>query len=490
MTPKVLFTLLGLASSACIVGDPAPSASNGGAAGTSSTTAGSGTSGGSLAAAGNPQSSGGAASAGNAGSGAAQPGGGATATGGGLGSNGGSALAGSGAGGASASGSGGTNAGASGGGSAGATSHWVGTWACAPQTTEQANLPPSPGLPGNTLRQMVHVSIGGTQLRLRLSNEYGTGPLTLSSVHVAVSKGGGAIDAATDKALAFNGMPALTLAAGKAAFSDPLDFNLTALSDLAITIHVTAQSGDVTGHPGSRTTSFLQTGDAVTAASLTSAVKVEHWYFITGLDVMASADSAAIVVLGDSITDGRGSTTDKNNRWPDILAKRLQASPATSKIGVLNMGIGGNAVLSEQLGPPALQRFDHDVTQQSGARWLIVLEGVNDLGGGLDVTSDLTGAYQTFIGKAHAANLRAYGVPILPILGSSYAVGENVRKAVNDWIRTSKAFDAVIDLDAAVRDPAAPDQLLAAYDSGDHLHPSAAGYQKMGEAVDLSLFKP
>jgi lysophospholipase L1-like esterase len=487
MTPKGLFTLFALASSACIASDPPPSASNGGAAGTSSTTGGSGTSGGSFASAGNPQSSSGA------GSGAAQAGGGATATGGGLGSNGGSALTGGAGGGGSsgASGSGGgTNAGTNGGGSAGAASHWVGTWACAPQTTEQANLPPSPGLPGNTLRQMVHVSIGGTQLRLRLSNEYGTSPLTLSSVHVAVSKGGGAIDAATDKALAFGGVPALTLAAGKAAFSDPLDFNLTALSDLAITIHVTAQSGDVTGHPGSRTTSFLQTGDAVTAASLASAVKVEHWYFITGLDVMADADSAAIVVLGDSITDGRGSTTDKNNRWPDILAKRLQSSPATSKIGVLNMGIGGNAVLSEQLGPPALQRFDHDVTQQSGARWLIVLEGVNDLGGGLDVTSDLTGAYQTFIGKAHAANLRAYGVPILPILGSSYAVGENVRKAVNDWIRTSKAFDAVIDLDAAVRDPAMPDQLLAAYDSGDHLHPSATGYQKMGEAVDLSLFNP
>jgi len=337
---------------------------------------------------------------------------------------------------------------------------------------------------------MIHVSIGGARLRLRLSNQYGTSAVGMSSVHVAVSKGGGAIDPATDKALTFAGMPAVTLAAGTSAFSDPLDFQLSALSDIAISIHFSSQSGDVTGHPGSRTTSFLQTGDAVNAASLASATKAEHWYFITGLDVMADATSAAIVVLGDSITDGRGSTTDMNNRWPDVLAKRLQANSATSKLGVLNMGIGGNSVLSDGIGPTAVERFDRDVTQQSGARWLIVLEGVNDLGGGLDVTSGLTDAYKSFISKAHAANLRAYGVPILPVAGSSYAVGDSVRKTVNDWIRTSGAFDAVVDLDAAVRDPAAPTRLLAAYDSGDHLHPSAAGYQKMGEAVALSLFAP
>jgi lysophospholipase L1-like esterase len=488
MTPKLLLVVAALVFGACSSANPAEPGTPSGTAGNSNggnTTGGNTTGGSGLGGGGNQPVAAGTSNAG----GVAQAGAGGSTTGGGA-TSGGGGSSGDGGGGTGGAATAGTTSGGGGGGSGGGTSHWVGTWACAPQTTEQANLPPSPGLSGNTLRQMIHVSIGGTQLRLRLSNEYGTSPVTMSSVHVAVSKGGGAIDTATDKALSFGGTPALTLAAGKAAFSDPLDFNLAALSDLAVSIRFTSQTGDVTGHPGSRTTSFLQTGDAVSTASLASGVKAEHWYFITGLDVMADAASAAIVVLGDSITDGRGSTTDKNNRWPDILAKRLQANAATSKLGVLNMGIGGNAILSEGLGPTALQRFDHDVTQQSGARWLIVLEGVNDLGGGADVTSGLKDAYGTFIGKAHAANMRAYGVPILPIAGSSYAVGESTRKAVNDWIRTSKAFDAVIDLDAAVRDPAMPDQLLAAYDSGDHLHPSAAGYQKMGEAVDLSLFTP
>jgi lysophospholipase L1-like esterase len=478
MTPKLLFSLLALSLGGCTAEDPLGPVPSGNAAGS----AGSSGSGGNATAgaAGNPPSTSGGTSAGSGGSNA---GGDANASGA-PSTGGGNAQA----------GAGGTTAGAAGNGGGGSggdgTSHWVGTWACAPQLTEMANLPPSPGLTGNTLRQMVHVSIGGARLRLRLSNQYGTSAVSMSSVHVALSKGGGAIDAGTDKAVTFAGMPSLSLAAGQSTFSDAFDFNLKALSDLAISIHFTSQSGDVTGHPGSRTTSFLQSGNAVTAASLASAAKTEHWYFITGLDVMADAESAAIVVLGDSITDGRGSTTDMNNRWPDVLAKKLQANSATAKLGVLNMGIGGNSVLSGGIGPVAIDRFDRDVIQQSGARWLIVLEGVNDLGGGADVTQGLTDAYKTFVAKTHAANMRAYGVPILPIGGSSYAIGESVRQSVNGWIRTSMTFDAVIDLDAAVRDPGKPNQLLGSYDSGDHLHPSAAGYQKMGESVDLSLFTP
>ena len=484
MMPRLVATATLLLVGACTAADPAGPAGSAGS-GSGSTTAGSATmggaatNGGTLAAGGTASTTAGQPSAGSA---SAQAGGGAGG-GGGLGGGGGvnatAGSAGANAGGAAGAGAGGSSA-----------SHWVGTWACAPQTTEQANLPPSPGLAGNTLRQMVHVSIGGSQVRLRLSNEYGTSAASLSSVHVAVSKGGGAIDSATDKALSFSGMPSVTIAAGKAVFSDALDFTLAPLSDLAISMHFSAQSGDVTGHPGSRTTSFLQTGNAVATASLASAVKAEHWYFITGLDVMADAASAAVVVLGDSITDGRGSTTDKNNRWPDILAKRLQANAATSKVGVLNMGIGGNNVLADGLGPPATMRFDHDVLGQSGVRWLIVLEGVNDLGAGADVSAALINAYKSFVSKAHGANMRAYGVPILPIVGSSYAVGENTRKTVNEWIRASNNFDSLIDLDAAVRDPAKPTQLLPAYDSGDHLHPSPDGYQKMGEAVDLALFAP
>ncbi len=369
---------------------------------------------------------------------------------------------------------------------------WVGTWATAPQTTEDANLPPSPGLSGNTLRQIVRVSIGGSRLRLRLSNEYGTSPVVLSSTHVARSQGGGAIDTATDKALSFNGAAAVTIPAGQLVWSDPFDFQLSPLANVAISIHFGTQTGPVTGHPGSRTTSFLQSGDGVATASLAAAVKTEHWYFITGLDVMGEAGSASVVVLGDSITDGRGSTTDMNNRWTDALAERLQANAATAKVGVLNMGIGGNNVLSGGLGPPATTRFDHDVIQQSGVKWLIVLEGVNDIGasGGATVANGLIDAYKTFVTKAKAANIRAYGVPILPIAGSQYAGGESTRKTVNDWIRAMGNFDAVIDLDAAVRDPANPNQLLAAYDSGDKLHLSPAGYKKMAAAVDLALLTP
>jgi len=486
MMSKAVAVLALLLASACTGADPrepATSTTGGGANAGSGPTGGVPTSGGAAAMGGNPPLGGQPLGG--------QPSAGATSEQGGGGGSGAGGLAGNGGvtamGGAAGAGMGGM-AGVGGTGTGGSTNHWVGTWACAPQTTEQANLPPSPGLMGNTLRQMVHVSIGGSQLRLRLSNEYGTSALSLSTVHVASSKGGGAIDAATDKALSFSGMPNVTIASGSAVLSDPLDFTLAPSSDLAISMHFTAQTGDVTGHPGSRTTSFLQTGNAVATASLASAVKVEHWYFITGLDVMADAASAAVVVLGDSITDGRGSTTDKNNRWPDILAKRLQANAATSKVGVLNMGIGGNNVLSGGLGPPATMRFDHDVLQQSGVRWLIVLEGVNDLGDGTDVSAGLIDAYKSFIDKAHTAKLRAYGVPILPVVGSQYAVGESIRAKVNDWIRTSKAFDAIIDLDAAVRDPAAPTRLLAAYDSGDHLHPSPDGYKKMGDTVDLSLF--
>lgn len=474
--PRLLPFFLLLFAIACesdVSGEPS-SAGAGSAAGGGHETAGAGRGGGAGQGGGAGHSSGGLPSAGNAAAGGA----GGSASGGTDGAPGGAAGSASTAG--------------AGSGTGGAVPRWVGTWACAPQTTEQNNLPPSPGLSGNTLRQMVRVSLGGAQLRLRLSNEHGTSAVSMSSVHVALSKSGGAIDTASDRALTFNGMAAVTIAAGEAVFSDSLAFDLAPLSDLAISIHFSNQSGDVTGHPGSRTTSFLQLGDAVATASLASATKTEHWYFITGLDVMADASSAAIVILGDSITDGRGSTTDQNNRWPDLLARRLQANAATSKLGVLNLGIGGNTVLSGGLGPPATQRFERDVLQQSGARWLLVLEGVNDIGASGDaaVASSLIEAYRTFIMKARQAGLRAYGIPILPIGGSQFAGGESARQLVNDWIRTSNAFDAVIDLDAAVRDPAQPTQLLAMYDSGDHLHLSPAGYQKMADSIDLSLFSP
>ncbi len=371
---------------------------------------------------------------------------------------------------------------------------WVGSWACGPQLTEPGNLPPAPGLSGNTLRQSVFATLAGERVRLLFSNEFGDAPVTFESVRLASVAGPGAIEPSSERAVLFDGNEAVTIPAGETRFSDALEFRLVAPGSVAVSVHFGAAPGNVTGHPGSRTTSYLQSGKAVSAASLPSAVPTDHWYFVVGLDVAASAPAAAVVTLGDSITDGRGSTTNGNDRWPDNLARRLKARPSTAHVAVLNQGIGGNAVLSGGLGPTALARFQRDVLAQRGARWLLVLEGVNDIGGSSDagVAARLIEAYQGFIDAAHAQGLRVYGSPILPFAGSQYDTPEHeaARQAVNGWVRTSGQFDAVIDLDAAVADPRNPQQLAPAYDSGDHLHLSPAGYLAMAEAIDLALFEP
>jgi lysophospholipase L1-like esterase len=374
------------------------------------------------------------------------------------------------------------------------TSQWVGSWACGPQLTETANLPPAPGLSGNTLRQIVHTSISGTFIKLQLSNEYGNTAVSMDAVHIALSRGNGTIDTTTDKAVPFAGSNAVTIQPGQQVFSDGFNFNLPALTDVAITIHFRSQSGNVTGHPGSRETSYLQSGNVVSAASFSSPATTEHWYYIMNINAWTPTPSGSLIALGDSITDGRGSTTNGNNRWPDDLARRLNANATTVNVGLLNQGIGGNAVVSGGLGPTALSRFDHDVSNQRTPRWVIVLEGVNDIGASSSqqVATDLTNAYQTMISKAHSHGIKVYGVPILPFGGSSYDTSghQTTRTTVNGWIRTSGKFDAVIDLDAAVRDPADTSRLLAAYDSGDHLHLTPAGYQKMSDSISLTLFAP
>jgi lysophospholipase L1-like esterase len=372
---------------------------------------------------------------------------------------------------------------------------WVGTWATAPQLVEPANLPPDPGLAGNTLRQVVRVSLGGSRVRLRVSNAFGTAPVTMDAVHLASSAGASAIDPATDRRLTFGGRPSVTIPPGEAAMSDPLEFPLRPLSDVAITIRFGATSPAVTGHPGSRTTSYLQPGDAVSAPELPHAARADRWYIITGLDVIAPG-AAAVAAIGNSITDGRGSGTNLQNRWPDELARRLQAEPATRRVAVLNLGIGGNCVLRECLGPAALDRFERDVLGQSGARWLIVLHGVNDIGqtSGAEAASavarDLVAAYAQMIERARARGIRVFGATMLPFGGSFYDAPERqrARATVNDWIRNGGAFDAVIDLDAALRDPAEPLRLRSEYDTGDHLHPNEAGYRAIAAAIDLALF--
>ena len=372
-------------------------------------------------------------------------------------------------------------------------SRWVGTWGASPQLTEPRNLPPPPGLTSNTLRQVVQVSIGGEKLRVRFSNAFGSSPVTMNSVHVALSAGGSAIKTNSDLELTFQGKSSMTIPAGESVLSDTFDFNLAPLSDLAVTIDFGGTSATVTGHPGSRTKSYLQAGDWVSASDLPQAAKTEHWYILTGIDVEADKSSAAIVTLGDSITDGRGSGTDRNDRWPDNLARRLRADQSTAGIAVLNEGIGGNCVLHGGLGPTALSRFDRDVLSQCGVRWLIVLEGVNDIGGSGDgsVATNLITAYGQMIEQAHAHHLRVYGATILPFGGSFYdkPAHETARETVNHWIRTGGRFDAVIDFDAAMRDPQNPARLLPAADSGDHLHPNEAGYKIMADVINLKLFE-
>ncbi|HWG20931.1 MAG TPA: SGNH/GDSL hydrolase family protein [Terracidiphilus sp.] len=420
---------------------------------------------------------------------------------------------------------------------------WVATWGASQQIPEPQNALPPNDLRDATVRQIFHLSAGGPALRVHISNAFGTEPLYFTSVHVArpLSPSSPAIDPASDRPLTFAGAPDVTVPPGAEFVSDPLAYSVAALSDLAVTFHFDAPPARETSHPGSRATSYYVHGDLVSSPNLTGVAtsdaaaggangntipgdckpgtlkvdgsprpcvagqprQVDHWYQVSEIDVDAAPGAAAIVALGDSITDGHGATTNGNDRWTDVLAARLQASSTTRNIGVSNQGIGGNHLLSDGLGPNVLARFDRDVLAPGAARWLIVFEGVNDLGGlartsevppaeHADLVQRAIAAYQQIVARAHAHGLRVYGATITPYAGSAYyhpgPLSEADRQAVNQWIRAAGHFDAVIDFDAVVRDPQHPDQLLPGYDCGDHLHPSPAGYKAMGEAIPLSLF--
>ncbi|HEY0436808.1 MAG TPA: SGNH/GDSL hydrolase family protein [Phenylobacterium sp.] len=381
---------------------------------------------------------------------------------------------------------------------------WVGSWASAQQTPEDNNALPAHELDDATLRQVVRLSLGGPRLRVRLSNAFGTQPLHVVSAHVAraPTAGSARIDPASDRPLTFAGQPDVVIPAGAEYLSDPVALPAPALSRIAVSLYFPAAPAQQTSHPGSRATSYLAHGNQVSAADLPQARKVEHWFQLSGIEVGGPAARASVAVLGDSITDGHGATTNGDDRWPDQFARRLQGAGPTRGLGVLNLGIGGNRVLLDGLGPNALARFDRDVLAQAGVRAVILLEGVNDLGtltrdhpvdaaAHAGLVHQIVAAYAQMAARAHAHGLRAIGATILPYGGSDYyhpdAANEADRQAVNQWIRAPGHFDAVVDFDRAMSDPAHPERLRPAYDSGDHLHPSPAGYRAMAQAVPLSL---
>jgi len=374
---------------------------------------------------------------------------------------------------------------------------WIGAWVSAQMLTEPGNMPPPIFLHDATLRQIVQPAISGHKIRITLSNLFGHAPLSIDAAYVARSATGDTIQPESSQRFSFNGSLTAIIPAGASLLSDPVDFEVAASTNLAISIHVQSAPAEVTGHPGSRMTSFLCSGNSAAAATLPDATKLDHWYFLSHVDTLTNEPASAIVVLGDSITDGRGSTTNLNDRWPNQLSRRLFANPATRSITVLNQGIGGNRLLGDGLGPSALARFDRDVLAQPGVRWLILLEGINDLGTAKreenkpsTIAKEVIGAYEQIILRAHAHGIRVLGATLLPAGGSFYSNPgfEADLQTVNQWIRTSGKFDDVIDFNQATRDPQDPTHLSAAADGGDHLHPSANGYKIMADAIDLKLF--
>lgn len=386
---------------------------------------------------------------------------------------------------------------------------WVGTWGSGQQLVNNGNYVVSPYLTNNTLRQVVHATIGGSRIRVQFSNKYSYGWTKINSAHIALSNSGypinSSIDTSTDTALTFNGSSEVnipgssTVGQGQEIYSDAVDFNVPPLSDLVVSIYfgaVDPNHNNETGHPGSRTKYYLQTGNTVSDANMESGYKANHWYVLSRIDVLRDDSYGCVVALGDSITDGRGCNDNYDNRWPDKLASKLNADPDANKVGVINQGIGANAVLSDNPmgGWGAVNRYDHDVIGQPGVRWVIVFEGTNDVIGGASAAA-LESAYQTFINKAHANKILAYGATITPFKG--YSSNESTRSAVNTWIRTSGKYDAVLDFDAAVWDPADHNYLNPAYrvypyptgDQNDFLHFNPAGYQAVVNTIDPNLFK-
>ena len=366
---------------------------------------------------------------------------------------------------------------------------WVSTWASAQLAAGTNETPINPPLKENTLRQQIRVNIGGDKIRLTLSNEYGSIPAQFESVHIAhlVNAGENAIDTSTDTAVTFNGgETSFDIPVGQTLTSDEIDFSFEALDDLAITIKFGKFAGSTpTSHTGARCSTWIISGDHVTDEAFEAEEVMTSWYFISELDVWAKAGSGTIVLLGDSITDGYGTTPNQFERWSDELTRQLQANPDTAHLTVANEGIGGNSVFGG-LGTAARLRFERDVLNVAGVRYCVLLIGINDIGyANEDISESIITEYKSMIDQCHERGIKIYAGTILPVGGNSYysELHDQIRVTLNDWMKSKDAkFDGVIDFDAELADPADPSRLLPEY-SNDNLHPSIAGYKRMGEFV-------
>jgi lysophospholipase L1-like esterase len=389
------------------------------------------------------------------------------------------------------------------------TDHWIGTWAASPQPIWDADFFAPLNIPralwNQTVRQIAHLSIGGSRLRVVLSNEYGTRPLTIGAAHIAVASGGSSIAAGSDRPLTFSGRVAFTIPPGAPAVSDPVELSVTPFGNLAISLFLPDITPLTTFHWEGVQTAYIGPGNQTGENEINAAHTTRARVLLGEIEVNAPSDARAIVAFGDSITDGNASTTDANHRWPDFLAERLQRAGQTHA-AVLNEGISGARVLRDRMGVNALARFDRDVLAQPHADTVVLMMGINDIGwpGTMLVpkgeaapsADDVIAGYRQLIVRAHAHAMRIIGATLTPfedtfhgtpLYGYYDADKETKRQAINAWIRGSGAFDGVIDFDAALRDPSNPKHILAKYDSGDHLHPQDVGYKAMADSVDLKL---
>ncbi|KAJ7512808.1 SGNH hydrolase [Mycena galericulata] len=400
-----------------------------------------------------------------------------------------------------------------------ANERWVDTWTSMPQLTEFSNLPPPPFngsttvFFNSTIRQTLHMSIGGDTIRVRFSNAFGPNDLQITAATVALPvgavSGASAIEANTLQTLTFSGSKSFDVPNGALVVSDPIAFPIKPQSTITVTLYLAqGQEGfDITSHPGSRATSWISFGDYTRAENMTdpSTQSLQHWYFVSAVETFTTDAASAFVVVGDSITDGRESTTDGNNRWPDLVLARMQKNTATVQISVNNQAAGGNRILADGNGPNAIGRIDRDVLAQTGVKYAMIFEGVNDIGVANATVEDqqvigdrVISAFQQIITRVHAAGIPIFASTITPfgapandssIQPYSSPVREVTRQRVNSWIRTSGKFDAVIDFDKVVADPQIPSQLNPIFNSGDFLHPNVAGYTAMANAFPLGLFE-